>query len=77
MCQICMMCVTAELITPDIIKAYDVEQNARSAVKYLGSGNVPVTLDGHTRVRNYIIVQMGMNNATRTGAITYCRCASN
>ena len=32
--------------------------------------NVTVSIDGHTRVRNYLIVQMGVNNATRTGALT-------
>ena len=63
---------SSELITPDIVKAYDTGENSRSAVRYLGSAenNVPATLDAHKRVRNYLIVQIGVNNATRTGALT-------
>ena len=66
-----MYYVTAEIITPQIINAYDSGENSKSAVRYLASAghNVPVTLDAHTRVRNYLIVQMGVNNATRTGAL--------
>ena len=58
-----MYYVTAEIIIPQIINAYDSGENSKSAVRYLASAghNVPVTLDAHTHVRNYLIVQMGVN----------------
>ena len=56
-----MYYVTAEIITPQIINAYDSGENSKSAVRYLASAghNVPVTLDAHTHVRNYLIVRNG------------------
>ena len=63
--------VTDRLITADIIRAHDVCEFARSAIKYLGMGvDLVVNQVAHTRMRNYLVAQMAINNATRTGVIT-------
>lgn len=63
------------MITPAVINEYKASGGAKDALQYLDDPDATtdqgiMTLRAHTRVRNYLVLMLAVNNATRAGGIT-------
>ena len=61
------------MITPEMIKKYETSHRAQDAIKCLesfDSSSSLLSMAEHTQIRNFIMVNLAINNATRAGGVT-------